>query len=479
MKTRRAIQKTLVLQLLAVVALASLISCTTTPDPESSIRLPDDWRSGTTGGDVQDDWWRSFGDTNLVALITEALVENPSLAAMRARVQAAMEQSRIAGAAMLPSVGAQAGSSRQQQVFVGLPIPGAAGPLKSRATTHSLQIVADWELDIWGRVRSGRKAALADYLSATDDLRGARLSLAGQVARAWFQLATAERQLNLTKATAESFEQTSERTRERYEQGIRSPLEVRLSKSNAASARALVALREEELTDARRQLQSLLGRYPDGKLSGPNSLPAPVADVPAGLPVELLERRPDLTAARWKLKSAGYRVDQAKAARLPAISLTMSGGRTSNELKDLLEHDFSIWSLAGNAAQPIFQGGRLKANVRMNKALREAAAKDYDATVLNAFREVETTLANESLLRRRELELRETSDQANAAMRLTKDRYESGLDDLLVLLEAQRRALEFESQLIAIRRQRLDNRVALHLALGGGFAWNEEDENGS
>lgn len=463
----------------AALAVFTLASCSTTPVPESDVNLPGAWQSASSSAVVANDWWKSFGDTNLVNLIEEALVENSSLVAMRARVDAAMEQTRIVGSAALPSVNGQVGSSRQQQVFVGLPIPGAAGPLKSRATSHSFQLVADWELDVWGRVRSGRNAALSDYLAATDDLRGARLSLVGQIVRGWFRLAEAEKQLELSRATALSFEETEAKISDRYTNGLRSSQEVRLSKSNAASARAVTALRETELNDARRQLLALLGRYPDGDLSGSDVFRVPLNEIPAGVPSGLLERRPDLLAARWKLKAAGYRVDEAKAARLPAIGLTVSGGRTSSELKDLMDHDFSIWSLAANAAQPIFQGGRLRSNVRMNKALMQAAAADYDAAVLNAFREVETALVNESLLADRESELVEAGRLANAARTLAQDRYESGLGNLLSVLEAQRRALESESQMVFVRRVRLDNRVALHLALGGGIEWDNDDENGS
>ncbi len=295
------------------------------------------------------------------------------------------------------------------------------------------------------------------------------MSLVGQITRSWFRLAEGERQLSLAKATAASFAATSGKIEDRYEQGIRSPLEVRLAKSNAASARALTALREAELNDARRRLQALLGRYPDGDIAGPGIMSVLVTEIPAGLPSGLMDRRSDLLAARWRLKASGFRVDEARAARLPAIGLTAGGGRTSGDLRDLLDHDFSIWSLAANAAQPVFQGGRLRSNVRLNKALMTAAAEEYDAAVLNAFREVETALANEDILRRRETELAEASHQAQAAEKLARDRYESGLEGITTLLEAQRRALEAESQLIAVRRTRLDNRVALHLALGGGF----------
>lgn len=467
--------KLVALGLLVVLATA----CSSTP-PKTSVNVPDLWSTSTVAAQPSAEWWTEFGDSNLVRLVETALVENHDLKAMKARVEAAMEQSRIAGAARLPTLGAQFDANRQQQVFVGLPIPGATGPLKTRANTYRLNLVANWELDIWGRVRAGNKAALADYLATTDDLRGARLSLAGQIVRGWFRLTEAERQLELARRTANNFESTRAKVQERYEQGLRSPLELRLAKSNASSARALVALREAEVNDARRQLQALAGQYPDGKANG-GLLPELAGEVPAGLPSELLERRPDLLAARWRLEAAGFRVAEAKASLLPQLSLTASGGRTSNELEDLLDQNFSMWSIAANLAQPIFQGGRLRANVRLNQALTKAEAAEYDSAVLNAFREVETALANEDILQRRELELADSSREATAAEALAQQRYEAGLETFITLLETQRRALDAESQLIAVRRTRLDNRVALHLALGGGFDLDEvnTDEDGS
>jgi len=482
MRALRSIRKQVGFRLccsLAALAVFTLASCSTSSVPESRLKAPENWLTAGSSAEVVDEWWKSFGDTNLAAFITEALTENRSLEAMRARVEAAMEQSRIAGSASLPTLSGQLGSSRQQQVFVGLPLPGAAGPLKSRSTSHTAQLVADWELDVWGRVRSGRNAALSDYLAATDDLRGARLSLIGQIVRGWFHLAEAAKQLELSVAIVKSFEETEATVLGRYEHGLRPPEEVRSSKSNAASARALTALRETELNDARRQLLALLGRYPTGNLSGPDVFHVPVHKISAGIPSGLLERRPDLLAARWQLKAAGFRLDEAKASIFPALGLTAGGGRTSSDLQDLLDADFSIWSLGANALQPLFQGGRLRANVRMNKARVRAAVADYDEAVLKAFREVETALDNESILATRESELAETGRQATAVLSLAQDRYESGLEDLLPVLESQRQVLEAESQLHAARRARLDNRVALHLALGGGFEWDNENEDGS
>jgi NodT family efflux transporter outer membrane factor (OMF) lipoprotein len=204
-------------------------------------------------------------------------------------------------------------------------------------------------------------------------------------------------------------------------------------------------------------------------------LPDVEGAVPAGLPSELLERRPDLAAAERRLAATNMRVREAKSALFPRISLTASGGRTSSELEDLLSSQFNVWSLAGNLAQPLFQGGRLWANVQLNRARATEALEQYLQTVLQAFGEVETALAGERLLAEREATLRAATEQSIAARRLAEDRYRNGLEDFVTLLEAQRRALEAESQWITVRRMRIENRINLHLALGGGFSRGEEE----
>jgi NodT family efflux transporter outer membrane factor (OMF) lipoprotein len=257
--------------------------------------------------------------------------------------------------------------------------------------------------------------------------------------------------------------------RARYERGVRSPLDVRLAAANEAAARAGVAARQSQLAAATRQLEILLGRYPAGAVTNLSELPAPAAPVPAGLPGELLERRPDLVAAERRLAASSARAAEARAALLPRLALTGTAGRTSAELEDLLDNSFSLWSIAANLAQPLYQGGRLRANVRLAEARAREATEQYLATVLRAFGEVEAALHDEQQLARREAELAEAVVQSRAAQRLAEDRYASGLEPLLTLLEAQRRAWEAESQWLAVRRARLDNRIQLHLALGGGF----------
>ncbi len=441
------------------------------------VLAPDHWAATSQANEpVRAEWWESFGDSNLAATVEIALRRNHDLQTAAARLDAAAAEAEIAGADLTPHADLNFQSQRRQQNFVGFPIPGAGNRvLTTRSTVHNLAFNFTWEADLWGRVRAGKKAALADWQASAEDLRGARLSLAAQAAKSWLAVAESTRQLELARATAESYSTTAQQVRDRYEQGLRSPLDLRLALTSEANARALVAQRENERQTAVRRLETLLGEYPAGTFAGADVLPEVPAEIPAGLPSELLDRRPDLVAAERRLAGAEARVWEAKAALFPRISLTASGGRSSDELADLLSHQFTIWSLAGNLAQPLFEGGRLWAGVKLAKARAREALENYAGTILQAFQEVETRLAAEDLLRRRETELNTAVEQARAAQALAEDRYRSGLEDFVTLLEAQRRALDTEAQLLAVRRQRLENRVDLHLALGGGFGEAEPE----
>ncbi len=196
-------------------------------------------------------------------------------------------------------------------------------------------------------------------------------------------------------------------------------------------------------------------------------LPPPA---PAGLPAQLVDRRPDLVAVERRLGAAGFRVSQARAALYPSLRLTGSAGSSSSELDDLLDSDFSVWSLAGNLLQPLFQAGRLRAGVELGEARYREAANLYAQSLLRAFSEVETALTAERLLREQTTALDAAATEAAAAERLAQDRYGRGVGDYLAVLAAQVQALDASSQLLATSRALLDTRVDLHLALGGGFA---------
>lgn len=469
---------------LSFVAALFVTACASSPPvehPDLGADLPRTWTTATEAcTDIEEKWWRTFDDAWLDSLVTEAIAHNRELQAAAMRVLATDAQSRIAGADALPQIGAQFDGVREKRNFIGLPIPGGGDVLTTRSTTFGLTLAFDWELDVWGRLRAATAAAIADREAIEHDLQAAHLSLVGQVAKLWFALRETQRQLVLAEATAASFRTTAEQVRDRYERGLRPSLDLRFALSNVASAEAVEHARAGDLDRFVRQLEVLLGRYPARELQAVREavnreLPAVPITIPGGLPAELLWRRPDLAAAERRLAALQANVKSARAGLYPRFSLTASGGTSSDELKDLVNGDFSVWGLAGNVLQPVFQGGRLVAAVDVAEARREEARLVYIQQALTAFSEVEMALAVERTLMAREAALRSAVEQSVAGRELAEERYARGIDDFITVLEAQRRAFVSESELLVARRLRLQTRVHLHLALGGGFDSRAQD----
>ena len=449
---------------------AACVSAPVQVDPEMGLDLPGEWSSRQSPGGKQEiEWWRRFEEPQLDAVVEEALLRNHDLQAAVARLDAASAEARIAGADLAPQVGLAVSGSRQRQNFIGLPIPGTSGVLSRTFTSLGVAVETSWEIDLWGRIRSGTRAALADQQAAQADLAGAWLSIAGQTARAWFAVTESRQQVRLARTTVESYERNAESVRTRFARGLSPSLDLRLVLSELAAARAFLETRGQQYDRAGRQLEILLGRYPAGLLAGAERLPEVPGEIATGLPADLLRRRPDLVAAERRLGASEERVAEARALLYPRLTLTASGGTTSQELSDLLDGNFRAWNVVANLFQPIFQGGRLRAGVNLADARVRERFEDYANVLLNALGEVESSLAAEEYLARRERELVISSEQAAAALRLAENRYAAGLEDIITVLVSQRRAVEAESAALAVRRQRLDVRVDLHLALGGGL----------
>ncbi|MCA9756912.1 MAG: efflux transporter outer membrane subunit [Candidatus Eisenbacteria bacterium] len=426
-------------------------------------------RARAADGDL-DLAWFADGDADLAALLDEAAQHNWDLEAAAARVEAADAQATIAGAGRYPSLDASLTRSRSKQNFIGLPIGGATGGvLTNTSTSYSASLSSSWEFDLWGRVRHGAVAANADREAAYADYAGARLSIAGQVAKSWYGVTEARLQAELAERTVASYEASTSQVRARFEEGTRTSLDLRLASSQLASARALLEQRQTALGAQVRQLEILVGRYPDRELAGADTLRTPTADVPSLVPADLLLRRPDLLAAERRWVAADHRTSQARRDLLPKISLTASGGRSSRELSDLLDGDFTVWSFVTNLFQPLFQGGRLRANVKLNDSARDQLGAAFANATLRAFAEVETLLESGYRLERQEEHLEEAVLQATAARELTESRYRSGLVDYINVLDAQRSELDARSRLLGVQADRLRNRVDLYIALGGGF----------
>lgn len=417
-------------------------------------------------------WWADLGDSVLTALIVEGLRSNHDLKAAAHRLEIAVAQARIAGAPITPQATAGVDASRSRRNFIGFPLGGGAGDgvVASETTGLNANILISWEVDLWGRMRAGHAAALADVGAAQADLAGARVSLAAQIGRLLFSVIEAQNQLDLAIATAANQDRTARQIEDRYDRGLRSSLDLRLARSGAASSRAAVAARRSQLDATKRSLETLLGRYPSATLSSMPDLPVVDGPVPAGMPAQLIQRRPDLAAGERRIRAAQLRGKQARRSLLPRISLTASGGRSSESLGDLLDGDYSVWNLVANLSQPLLQVGRLRAQVDLTAAAEEAALAEYAAIALRAYAQVEGALEAELSLAEQEQAMRVAASEARAAERVAQDRYARGLINYIALMESQQRAFSAQSQLLSVRRSRLEARVDLYVALGGGFS---------
>ncbi|MDE2664872.1 MAG: efflux transporter outer membrane subunit [Acidobacteriota bacterium] len=444
------------------------------PQRQPRVQVPAVWNSGeATERTVDVHWWKQFGDPQLDAMIEEVLSNNHQLLAAADRLEAALNQARIAGADLVPSMGFALNSSRQRQNFIGLPLPGFAGRVpQATYTLMGVGLDISWEADLWGRIRSGqvRAGALASAQSA--DLAAARHSLAAQTAKAWFASAAAQLQLALAREMVASYKTTSQWVQKRFEAGFQTALEFRMALADLSEAESLVHLRREQLDRGILQIELLAGRYPGGDLKVRDTLPAVSSQVPAGLPSELLTRRPDLIAAQRRLLASDAGIVQSQAALHPRLSLTTGGGTATDSLLSLLNGNYAVWNLLGNLVQPIFQGGRLRRQVDIARSRSEEALEIYTDSVLKAFGEVETALSVERLLRDRLLELEESAAEARAARKQAQLRYRHGQGGVLTVLETERRILNMKSQILSLQHLLLDNRIDLHLALGGGFDSN-------
>jgi len=416
-------------------------------------------------------WLADFGDARLESLVAEAVTANHDLTAAAARLSAAREQARIAGAARLPEIDLGLSAARSKRAPSGLSASSARA-----VTSYGLDASASWEIDVWGRIRAGSQATIRDFEAAHADWRGARLSLAAEVARDWFLLAETHAQEQLASRTVASFQRSLDVVEERYRAGLSTALDMHLARENAATAESNLAMRRQVRDAAARALETLLGRYPlAGIAAAELSLPRLSRDIPAGIPSDLLGRRPDLVAGEKRFEAASARVSEARRVRLPSLKLTAAGGTASDTLRNLLDWDYLVWSIVSDLTQPLFTGGRLSAELALAEARDREAIELYAQAILNAFREVESALAAETYLTEQEQALAKASAEAGEAADLALDSYGRGLADMVTLLEAQRRAFTAESTYLRTARERLDNRVNLYLALGGDFIAPEND----
>ncbi len=461
------------------IALAGALvfsGCITAPKNKSSklkVDAPSAWKSAETAGDFQpQNWISDFNDPQLVKLIEEALAHNYNLEAAESRLASQIAGSRFAGSAVWPTLTVSANENRNRR--------NNASGINQTPTSETFAINGrfNWELDLWGKVRNGYRGDLADIQSAQADYAGVRLSIAARTAQSWYSAIEARQQYDLALRTSEALESSAVIVEENFKRGIARALDVRLVRANVASNRSTLETRLRTRDSSVRLLETLLGRYPENELKVATDLPEISGPVPAGLPSEMLLRRPDVVSVERTLAANEQRKFETSKARIPSINLNLNRGTNVRDFDDVFEFmDFRVWSQSLNIAQTIFQGGRLKANYRRAKANYETSVANYSNTVLNAFREVENALNNQ-LSYDRDYDLQKiAADESIAAEELAWEEYGRGLSDITTALDAVRRSITAQRALIQVSNQRVQSRIDLYLSLGGGFDFEPETEN--
>ena len=431
------------------------------------VSLPPDYSEAadeavTTTAPVQRDWWRLFHDSTLDRLMEQALSENQDLQMAISRVAEAEALVREAQSAFYPSVNLEAGETRSRSAKTTTSSP-------SVQNTNLLMLSTAFELDVWGKLRRANEAALAQALATRYARDTVQLSIAGLVSNSYLALRAYDAQLAVTMATIESREGSLDIVRNRVDAGLTSPLDLHQAEGSLAAAKAQLATLRRQRALVEHQLGVLTGdpglTIAPGDLS---QLPVPPVP-PPGLPSQLLEARPDIQQAEQELVAANAEIGVAKAAYYPTISLTGTLGTQSPELSNLFTSPANLWSLGWGLVTPVFEGGRISAQVDQVTARRQQVVANYRKTVQTAFQEVNDALVSLRESANSEQAEAEQVAAAKKALDLAKIRYDAGYSSYLEVLDSERTVNEALLSYIATRQTRLTAAVDLFKALGGGW----------
>jgi multidrug efflux system outer membrane protein len=433
------------------------------PDPASLADLP---------------WWDMFEDPILKNLIQEALASNYEVKIAAARIQEARARVGVARSQFFPQIGYNFDVARTRNPLAAAGIPSSA----TQDVTSNFflgALSAQWELDIWGRIRRANEAARANLLATEEARRGVWLSLVSDVAQAYFELLSLDVQLQIARDSADAFQGTYNLFQDRLQFGDASRLETSRAEGALGGAQANIPELENRIAAKENQIAILLGRAPAPIPRGAPMYAQPlVPEVPAGLPSTLLERRPDLRQVEQQLVRANAQIGVAKAEFLPKLNLTGILGTASPEISAITSGGSLVWAVAAGLTGPIFQGGRILQNYRASLAERDMAVLQYQQAVITALQEVANNLTALTKLRDAEVGQDRSVRALKEAVTHATDRYWFGLASYYEVLEAQQQLFPAQQTLAQIRRDRLTAYVALYRALGGGWSLTDAQWSG-
>jgi len=416
---------------------------------------------------VSADWWREFGDAELDRLIAQALTSSPSLGLAQARLARAQAMAGMAKAATLPQVGGELELNRQKFPGNFIYPPPLGGSVNNIGTA---QLNASWELDFFGKNRAALDAAIGSARAAEADAQAARVLLATQVARSYFQLARLNDQLTVAQRTLAQRQETLDIVRDRFSAGLDTKLELRESEGSLPDARQQIEALREQIVLTRNALGALVGEPNAAQTVALPSLEViKKVAMSQTIPADLLGRRADIAAARWRVEASLRDVDSAKARFYPNINLAAFAGFNSLGFGKLFQSGSEQWNVGPALTLPIFEGGRLRANLRGKTADEDAAVESYNAAVINAVRDVADDVASSKSIVVQRGEQHAAQAAAESAYQIALERYKAGLGNYLNVLTAETSVLKQRRLAVDLDARALDTQVALIGALGGGY----------
>jgi NodT family efflux transporter outer membrane factor (OMF) lipoprotein len=413
------------------------------------------------------DWWTQFGDPQLNQLISEGLAGSPTLRVAAARTRAALAQAGIAQSARLPQLNAEAAATRERFPEHSLVPPPFGG---NWDTLSELQATLSWEVDFWGKNRSNYQRALGEARAMALDAQAARLALSANIAHAYVQLERAYLQLDVAQATLEQREQIYKLTQDRSEAGIDSRLELRQAQSALPAAREQIAQLQESIQLTRNQIAALLGEGPDRgqAIARPVAIGRVTVSIPTRVPSELLGRRPDILAQRWRVEAAGHGIDNAKAQFYPDVNLTAFVGFQNLGPTSLITAANREIGAGPAITLPLFDAGRRRGNLAERDSEYDIAVEQYNQTLADALRDVVDQLASFKSVDEQRVQQREGLATAQDAYDLATLRYREGVGNYLQVLTTESQLLAQRSLDAELSARSLDLSINLARALGGG-----------
>jgi NodT family efflux transporter outer membrane factor (OMF) lipoprotein len=414
------------------------------------------------------DWWRGFGDARLNGLVEQALAGSPGLKLAQTRV--ARAQAAVAGQAAAdgPQLNAELSATRQRFSATSIYPPPLGGSIRTLATA---QLGASWEFDFFGRNHAAIEAALGVQRAAQAEAQAARVVLASNVVRQYVQLGRLQAQREVAQRALLQRQETLQLIQQRVQGGLDTAVEQRQGEGALPEARQQIEQLDEQIALTRHALAALTAQAPDAL----DMLDAPLRNVqalplPATLPADLLGRRADITAARWRIEAATNDTRSAKAAFYPNINLTAFVGLSSIGLDRLLKSDSEQYGAGPALRLPIFDAGRLRANLRVKTADLDAAVESYNTAVIDAVHEAADQISSQRAIQRQQAEQTLAQTSAEQAYDLALQRYRAGLSTYLTVLNAEANVLAQRRQAVDLQARALDAQVGLVRALGGGYA---------